>query len=82
MVNSTAAPQIQPATDAATSQNFDSYIAGELRCAVLRLKLMVNELNFIGVALTQNMITANDALEELHELGLLDHIGRREGIAA
>jgi len=81
MSNSTAAPRWQPAGDA-TSQNFDSYIAGELRCIVLRLKLMVNELNFIGVALTKNVITASDALEELHALGVLDHIGRREDIAA
>jgi hypothetical protein len=72
------APKGQPADHPAKEPNFDSYIADELRCMVLRLRLMANELNFIGVALTQKLITAGEALDELHALGALDHMACRE----
>jgi hypothetical protein len=54
------------------------FLLSQLRCELLRLKLMVNEITFVGVALSGGMITTDEAFEELHVLGVLDHIGARD----
>lgn len=68
--------------DQAEAAALREFLLAELRCALLRFKLMVNEITVVGVALSGDMISISEAVEELQTLGVLDHIGRHEGTAA
>jgi hypothetical protein len=52
--------------------NQREYVLAELRCAALRSRLVTAELDTIGVALKHNLVTPEDAVRWLHEVGL-DH---------
>jgi hypothetical protein len=47
----------------ATCPNRIGYLLADLRCAGLRVHLLANEIDEIGVTLKFRMITAEDALE-------------------
>ena len=58
----------------ASSTGFANYLARELRCAGLRARIAVNEIQFAGVALKGGLIDPNTAMEHLAEAGVLDLI--------
>lgn len=43
------------------------YLLAELRCTILRLRLMVADITAVGLALKASAITPEDALLVLHE---------------
>lgn len=63
-----------------TPSNFREYLLSELRCAAIRTRLMTAEINSIGVALRGNFITTNDAIEWLHECGVLGLVAMSSAI--
>jgi hypothetical protein len=55
----------------AGSSGFADYVLLNLRCASLRARLLTNEIQFVGVALGAGFIDPENALEHLHEIGVL-----------
>jgi hypothetical protein len=55
-----------------SSSGFADYVLRELRCASLRARIAVNEIQSVGVALRAGLIDFDSALEHLHEVGVLD----------
>jgi hypothetical protein len=55
----------------ATSSN---YVLAEIRCAELRVRIAVNEIQFAEVALKAGSIDADAVMEHLAEVGVLDLI--------
>jgi hypothetical protein len=53
------------------SSGFTDYLMRELRCASLRARLMVNEIQFAGTALKAGLIAPEVVLEHLRDLGVL-----------
>lgn len=53
------------------SSAFTEYLLAEIRCAVIRAKLIANDLTAVGLALKAGFINADDALEHLHDCGVL-----------
>ena len=53
------------------SSTFTKYLLRELRCASLKARLAVNEIQFVGVALKGGLIDPTAALEHLAEVGAL-----------
>lgn len=51
------------------------YLLAEMRCARLRAQLIQNEIDAIGIALDRGMITADQAMQCLQEVGLARWIG-------
>jgi hypothetical protein len=51
------------------------YLTAELRCAVLRVRLLQNEIEAVGVMLANNMITPAEAMDELGAVGALPFVG-------
>jgi len=49
----------------ASSVGYRDYVLAEIRCAVLRAKLLQNDLVAIGIALRGGFIDANGAIEQL-----------------
>lgn len=47
------------------------YLLAELRCAVLRARLIEADLISIGIALKQGMLSPEEALEELEAIDLV-----------
>jgi hypothetical protein len=56
------------------STSFANFILAELACAAARTRLLTTEIDSIGVALTGNFITTDDAIAWLDEAGGLDLI--------
>jgi hypothetical protein len=54
-----------------TSSGFADYLLFNLRCARLRARIMVNEIEAMGVALKAGFIDIDNALEHLAEIGAL-----------
>jgi hypothetical protein len=54
------------------------FLLAALRAATLRARLATNELDTVGVALKQGLVSCDDAVAWPHEINLLDHaiIGR------
>jgi hypothetical protein len=62
--NSTA--DINTVTD-----TFTAYLIAEINCAILRAKLLDNDLVAIGIALKAGLIDADGAIAHLHDCGAL-----------
>jgi hypothetical protein len=54
------------------------YVLAEMRCAVLRAKLWQADLEAIGIALRGGLVSPEQALELLHDCGILEIVGLRE----
>ena len=54
-----------------TQDDYRNYLLAELRCAVLRAKLLENDLVAIGLALKGGLIDADSAVEHLWECDAL-----------
>jgi hypothetical protein len=50
------------------------YVLAELRCASLRARLLQADIDAVGIALKGNLITAEQAIDLLHDCDLLRHI--------
>ena len=50
------------------------YLLAELRCASLRARLLQADIDAVGVALKGNLITAEQAIDLLHDCDLLRYI--------
>ena len=64
-----------PAEQLNIDEEFKAYLLDQTRAAILRLKVQVNELTGVGVALKAGVITTEQAIADLHRSGLLTHIG-------
>ena len=53
------------------SDNYRDYVLAQLRVARKRAQLLVNEIETIGVALSQGAIDPDTALEDMHNAGTL-----------
>ena len=53
------------------SSGFADYVVHELRCAELRARLMVNNIEAMTIALGAGLVNADTALAHLHEIGAL-----------
>ena len=58
------------------------FLLASLRTATLRARLAANELDTIGLALKQNLVSFDDAVAWLDEINLLDHVDLRPKHAA
>jgi hypothetical protein len=68
--HSTAEPRNRfPAPDAAFPDPHKDFMLAVLRCAKLRVQLLITELNEIGVALSHGMIAPEDAVAWLYYIG-------------
>jgi hypothetical protein len=63
-------PSEQPDGD-----SFRRYVLAETRAAVARLRLEINDLAVIGVALKSNLISPDEALAHMHARGVLQQLG-------
>ena len=66
-----------PAEQLNIDEEFKAYLLDQTRAAILRLKVQVNELTGVGVALKAGVITTEQAIADLHRFGLLTHITGR-----
>jgi hypothetical protein len=65
--HSTAEPRNRfPAPDAAISDPHKDFMLAAVRCAKLRVQLLMTELNEIGVALSHNVISPEGAVAWLY----------------
>jgi hypothetical protein len=55
----------------------NEFLLAALRTATLRARLAANELDTIGLALKQNLVSFDDAVAWLDEINLLDHVDYR-----
>jgi hypothetical protein len=51
-----------------------AYVLGELRCATLRARLAVCDIDTVGIALRSGLIDADTALTWLHDRGALFYL--------
>jgi len=58
------------------------FLLAALRRAALRARLAANELDTIGLALKQNLVSFDDAVSWLDEINLLDHVDLKPKHAA
>jgi hypothetical protein len=56
---------------ASSLSDYSDYVLAEIRCAVLRAKLLQNDLTAIGLALKDGFIGADAAVEHLWDSGAL-----------
>jgi hypothetical protein len=56
------------------AQAISELLLAALGAADLRAQLDANEIKTVGIALRAGMITANCAVEWLHEIGLVDQV--------
>jgi hypothetical protein len=63
------------------SSGFTEFMLAQLRCAGLRARLIVTEIDSISVALRGNFITPDGALEWLRDAGALDLITASSGFS-
>jgi hypothetical protein len=47
------------------------YVLAELRCAALRARLWQADIEAVGLALRHGLISADEAIEDLHDCGAL-----------
>jgi hypothetical protein len=57
-----------------TSSGFADYLVRELRVASLKARLVVNELQFAGIALKAGLIDPDSVLEHLADVGVLGFV--------
>ena len=62
-------------TVAPSPHDFTNYLLAELRCAALRARVVQADLEAIGLALKDGLITPDQALELLHEADALRLVG-------
>lgn len=55
----------------------NEFLLAALRTATLRARLAANELDTVGLALKQGLVSYNDAVAWLDEINLLDHVDYR-----
>lgn len=67
-----------PLTDHA---DFREYALGELRCALMRARLAVLDIETTGIALRAGMIDPETALEWLRDAGALDYVDPAHEVA-
>jgi hypothetical protein len=53
---------------------FEKYVLGQLRCARSRIKLLLNEIDVIGMGLRSGAIGPEEAIYALHEAGTLNFL--------
>jgi hypothetical protein len=53
---------------------FEKYVLGQLRCARSRIKLLLNEIDVIGMGLRSGAISPDEAIYALHEAGTLNFL--------
>ena len=53
---------------------FEKYVLAQLRCARARIKLLINEIDTIGLALKSGAIGPDEAIYALHEAGTLNFL--------
>ena len=51
-----------------------SYVLDELRCAAMRARLAALDIDAIGVALSHDWITPDDAIAAVPDAGALDYV--------
>jgi hypothetical protein len=56
------------------SSNFAAFVLAEIRCASLRARIAVNEIQTMGIALKAGLVSVDSVLEHLHDVGVLDLI--------
>jgi hypothetical protein len=71
----------RPAITSPTTSASVSYLLAELRCASLRARLWQADIDAITLALEGGLITADQALELLHDCDALHLVGVREEAA-
>jgi hypothetical protein len=54
---------------------FRRYVLAETRAAITRLKVEINDLVCVGIALKANWITPDEALVHMHDRGVLELLG-------
>lgn len=52
------------------NEGMREFLTAAARCGRTRALLIANEFDAIGIALTHNLISADDAIDELHQLGI------------
>jgi hypothetical protein len=57
------------------------YLLAELRCASLRARLQVHDIDAVGMALKAGLVEPEQALELLHECDCLQFISPKEKIS-
>jgi hypothetical protein len=57
------------------SESHREFLLSALRAASLRAKVFESEINTIGVALKSNMVTPEQAVKWIKDIGALDSIG-------
>jgi hypothetical protein len=55
--------------------NFCDYLLAELRCAALRARMLQADLEAIGIALNNGLVTPDQALALLHDVDALRYVG-------
>lgn len=63
------------AASTSASINHAPYLLAELRCASLRLQLLQADVDAVGLALKGGLITADQALDLLHDCDVLWLVG-------
>jgi len=53
---------------------FKEYVLSQLRCARLRLKILITEIETIGIALKADALGPYEALDALHDAGTLNFL--------
>jgi hypothetical protein len=66
-----------PSPQAESGPSFHDYLLAEMRCASLRARILQHEIDAIGIALKGGAISADQALELMHDIDLLRLIGER-----
>jgi hypothetical protein len=66
-----------PGSQAESGPSFHDYLLAEMRCASLRARILQHEIDAVGIALKGGAISADQALELMHDIDLLRLIGER-----
>lgn len=61
-----------------TEPDTNEFLLAAMRCGRMRISLLLNEIDQIGIALKGNMITHDGAVAWLDECGLLQFIDKIE----
>lgn len=69
-------------SEATAPIDFKNYLLAEFRCAALRARILSADIEAIGLALKHNLVTADQALELLHEVDALRLLGTPPEVSA
>lgn len=75
-------PLPQAALAASPPQDFTAYLIAELRCASLRARILQADIEAVGLALKNGLISPDQALELLTDVDALRIVGTPPGAAA